>query len=108
MENEVANETQSPQPELQTQEEKEQLKKGVLGFLRNLFDIRGDMMSQAQIDEMLRNVASGAAPLVTQKEEEKIKEYDFRAPKKFTKEQIKVLDSIFENYSRLMSSYLRS
>jgi len=54
MENEVANETQSPQPELQTQEEKEQLKKGVLGFLRNLFDIRGDMMSQAQIDEMMQ------------------------------------------------------
>lgn len=65
-----------------------------------------DVLTQAQIDEMLKNVASGAAPLVTQKEEAKIKEYDFRAPKKFTKEQIKVLDSIFENYARLMSSYL--
>lgn len=54
MENEVTNETQSQQSELQTQEEKEQLKKGVLGFLRNLFDIRGDMMSQAQIDEMMQ------------------------------------------------------
>ena len=65
-----------------------------------------DVLTQAQIDEMLRNVAAGAAPVVTQKEEEKVKEYDFRAPKKFTKEQIKVLDSIFENYARLMSSYL--
>lgn len=65
-----------------------------------------DVLTQAQIDEMLRNVAAGADPVVSQKEEEKIKEYDFRAPKKFTKEQIKVLDSIFENYSRLMSSYL--
>lgn len=54
MENEVTNEVQSPQTELQTQEEKEQLKKGVLGYLRNLFDIRGDMMSQAQIDEMMQ------------------------------------------------------
>ncbi len=65
-----------------------------------------DVLTQAQIDEMLRNVAAGAAPVVTQKEEEKVKEYDFRAPKKFTKEQIKILDSIFENYARLTSSYL--
>ena len=65
-----------------------------------------DVLTQAQIDEMLKNVASGAAPIVAAKEEEKVKEYDFRAPKKFTKEQIKVLDSIFENYARLLSSYL--
>ena len=54
-----------------------------------------DVLTQAQIDEMLKNVAAGAVPEVTQKEEEKVKEYDFRAPKKFTKEQIKVLDGIF-------------
>ena len=65
-----------------------------------------DVLTQAQIDEMLKNVAAGAVPEVTQKEEEKVKEYDFRAPKKFTKEQIKVLDGIFENYARLLSSYL--
>ncbi len=65
-----------------------------------------DVLTQAQIDEMLKNVAMGAAPVVTQEEKAKIKEYDFRAPKKFTREQIKVLDSIFENYARLLSSYL--
>ncbi len=65
-----------------------------------------DVLTQAQIDEMLKSVAMGAEPVVTQKEEDKIKEYDFRAPKKFTKEQIKVLESIFENYARLLSSYL--
>ena len=64
-----------------------------------------DVLTQAQIDEMLKNVAAGAVPVVSQKEEEKVKEYDFRAPKKFTKEQIKVLDGIFENYARLLSSY---
>ena len=58
-----------------------------------------DVLTQAQIDEMLKNVAAGAVPEVTQKEEEKVKEYDFRAPKKFTKEQIKVLDGIFEHYA---------
>ncbi len=65
-----------------------------------------DVLTQAQIDEMLRNVAAGVDPVVSQVEEEKVKEYDFRAPKKFTKEQIKVLDSIFENYARLLSSNL--
>ena len=54
-----------------------------------------DVLTQAQIDEMLKNVAAGAVPEVTQKEEEKVKEYDFRDTKKFTKEHIKVLDGIF-------------
>ena len=35
-----------------------------------------DVLTQAQIDEMLKNVAAGAVPEVTQKEEEKVKEYD--------------------------------
>lgn len=65
-----------------------------------------DVLTQAQIDEMLKNVAMGAEPVVTQKEEAAVKEYDFRAPKKFTKEQIKILEGIFENYARLLSSYL--
>lgn len=64
-----------------------------------------DVLTQAQIDEMLKNVAMGADPVVTPKEEAKVKEYDFRAPKKFTREQLKILDSIFENYARLLSSY---
>lgn len=63
-------------------------------------------LTQEQIDEMLKSIASGAEPVLKQKEESAVKEYDFRAPKKFTKEQIKVLESIFENYARLMSSYL--
>lgn len=65
-----------------------------------------DVLTQAQIDEMLKSVAMGNDPVVTTTDEEKVKEYDFRAPKKFTKEQIKVLESIFENYARLLSSYL--
>lgn len=65
-----------------------------------------DVLTQAQIDEMLKSVAMGGTPVVQQQEEVRVKEYDFRAPKKFTREQIKVLDSIFENYARLLSSYL--
>jgi flagellar motor switch protein FliM len=36
----------------------------------------------------------------------KVKEYDFRSPKRFTKEQLKIVSSVYENYSRLLSSYL--
>lgn len=65
-----------------------------------------DVLTQAQIDEMLKSVAAGAEPIVTKTDEAQVKEYDFRAPKKFTKEQIKILESIFENYARLLSTYL--
>lgn len=66
-----------------------------------------DVLSQSQIDELLRSVASGNKEAMEPKKEEvKIKPYDFKAPKKFTKEQMRVLDSIFEAYARLLSSYL--
>lgn len=68
-----------------------------------------DILTQAQIDEMLNRVSSGEAAVETEvKETSKVKEYDFRAPKKFTKEQIKTLDGIFEAYSRLVSLYFTS
>lgn len=38
----------------------------------------------------------------------KVKDYDFRTPKRFTKEQLKIVSSVYENYSRLLSSYLTS
>lgn len=52
-----------------------------------------DTLTQEQIDAMLSSVLSGGdtASLDTHEEKEEIKEYDFRTPKKFTKEQIKIL-----------------
>ena len=57
-----------------------------------------DTLTQEQIDAMLSSVLSGGdtASLDTHEEKEEIKEYDFRTPKKFTKEQIKILERIFE------------
>lgn len=66
-----------------------------------------DSLSQEQIDAMLSQALSGGVIETTEDEDtSEIKEYDFRSPKKFTKEKIKLLESIFENYSRLLSSYL--
>lgn len=59
-----------------------------------------DTLTQEQIDAMLSSVLSGGdtASLDTHEEKEEIKEYDFRTPKKFTKEQIKILGG----YSRII------
>lgn len=68
-----------------------------------------DILSQAQIDELLKSASGGGDSNIAieePKNDKKIKEYDFKAPKKFTKEQIKTLDSVFEGYSRLLSSYI--
>lgn len=65
-----------------------------------------ETLTQEQIDAMLNAALTGGVIETTQEVEQEIKEYDFRAPKKFTKERIKVLENIFENYARLLSSYL--
>ncbi len=69
-----------------------------------------DVLSQSQIDALLNSFSAEGVKALDeieeQAQEKKIKNYDFKMPKKFTKEQLKVIDSIFENYSRVLSSYL--
>jgi flagellar motor switch protein FliM len=66
-----------------------------------------DALSQEQIDAMLNSAMSGEDIDVGPSSlEVVVKDYDFRAPKKLTKERMKVIDSIFDNYARLLSSYL--
>lgn len=68
-----------------------------------------DVLSQSQIDDLLRSINTGGDKAIEEIEvqttEKKLKPYDFRMPKKFTKERLRVLDRIFENYARLLSSY---
>ena len=65
-----------------------------------------DALTQEQIDAMLNSAMSGESIEVDPSHKEiAVKDYDFRAPKKLTKEKMKVLDSIFDNYARLLSSY---
>lgn len=68
-----------------------------------------EVLSQQQIDELLGNVLSGDIDLDEIKEQarkNKVKEYDFRSPKKFTREQIKLLGSIHDNFVKLAASQL--
>ena len=68
--------------------------------------LMAETLTQEQIDAMLSSALSGGIISTSAEEEDEVKEYDFRSPKKFTKERIKILDSIFDNYARLLSSYL--
>lgn len=63
-----------------------------------------EALSQSQIDELLSKMKTGA-PIVEEKEETKLKKYDFTSPKKFTKDQLKSLNGLYENYGRLLAGY---
>ena len=69
-----------------------------------------DVLSQSQIDALLNSFSEEGAKALDEIEEQssekKVKNYDFKMPKKFTKEQLKTIDGIFESYSRVLSSYL--
>lgn len=70
-----------------------------------------EVLSQKQIDELLGNLQSGGkdiSEMQQESQEKKYKEYDFRTPKRITRDQIKLLDSIFENFSRLLALQLSS
>jgi len=67
-----------------------------------------EALSQNQIDELLRRMRTGdmEEPKVEDKNKEKL--YDFSSPKKFTKDQLKSLSNLYENLSRVLSSYFTS
>ncbi|MCH5193177.1 MAG: flagellar motor switch protein FliM [Oscillospiraceae bacterium] len=70
-----------------------------------------DVLSQSQIDALLNSFSSEGTKAFEEIEEnmeKKVKDYDFKMPKKFTKEQLKIIEGIFENYARVLSSYLTS
>lgn len=65
-----------------------------------------DILSQDQIDALLKGIGSGAVEVQKQEGDgKKVKEYDFYSPKKFTKEQLRNVESLHENMGRLLASY---
>lgn len=72
--------------------------------------IMADVLTQQQIDELLNSLNSPGGKAIEEIEEKdtdkKVKNYDFNSPKKFTKEKLRIIDNIFENYARVLSSYL--
>ena len=66
-----------------------------------------EVLNQSQIDALLNSISSGeTVELEEDSPGGNVKVYDFYSPKKFTKEQLRTLDSLHENMSRVLSSYL--
>lgn len=67
-----------------------------------------EALTQGQIDELLQRMRSGEAEVVEETSTQKVKEYDFSSPKKFTKDQLKSLHNLHENYGRILAAYFTS
>lgn len=66
-----------------------------------------EILSQSQIDALLKGISDGGVQNTPSMDphQKKIKDYDFRSPKKFTKEQLRLIDNLHENLGRQLSSY---
>ncbi|MFL0269680.1 flagellar motor switch protein FliM [Candidatus Clostridium radicumherbarum] len=68
-----------------------------------------EVLSQNEIDALLSALSSGELKpeeLPKEEDKQKIKPYDFRSPQKFSKEHIRTLELIHDNYARIISNYL--
>ncbi len=68
-----------------------------------------DVLSQNEIDELLSAISTGVVNAENIKQEQKqrkIKLYDFKRPDKFSKDQIRTLYMLHENFARLLNTYL--
>ena len=65
-----------------------------------------EVLSQSQIDALLNSMQGGGGAPAQQeaKPEKKYRKYDFTSPRKFTKDRLKMLGSIFENFSRILNT----
>lgn len=68
-----------------------------------------ETLSQSEIDALLSALSSGELePSDIEKEEDnlKVKNYDFKRPQKFSKDVIRAIEVIHDNYARVISNYL--
>ncbi len=68
-----------------------------------------DVLSQNEIDELLAALSTGevdVSEIEEEKKERKVRKYDFSRPDKFAKDQLRTLEIIHENFSRLLNNFL--
>lgn len=68
-----------------------------------------DILSQSEIDALLSALDGGDVSVDEIQEdanEVKVKEYDFKSPKKLARDQLKTISIINDNYSRTLNTYL--
>ena len=67
-----------------------------------------DVLSQNEIDALLSALSSGemdAEQLKEEEEDKKVKVYDFKRALRFSKDQIRSISRIHDNFARLLSTY---
>lgn len=69
-----------------------------------------EVLSQSQIDALLNSMQNEGADVSeaeeTIQQEPEYRKYDFYSPKKYTKDKLKMLRSIYDNYSRIATSQI--
>ena len=68
-----------------------------------------DVLSQNEIDALLSALSTGELEpeeVGNEEDKHKVKLYDFRSPQKFSKEHIRTLELVHDNYARIISNYL--
>ena len=67
-----------------------------------------DVLSQSEIDNLLQALNSGEVDVeeIKKAPEKTVKDYDFARPSKFSKEHLRTLEIIYDNYGRLLSTNL--
>lgn len=68
----------------------------------------GDVLSQSEIDALLSALSTGemtAEDMKKDEEAKKVKVYDFKRALRFSKDQIRSLTRIHENFARLLTTY---
>ncbi len=68
-----------------------------------------EVLSQNEIDSLLQALEAGelsAEQIKSEEEKKKIKPYDFARPSKFSKDQLRTLEMVHENFARGVSNYL--
>ena len=68
----------------------------------------GEVLSQDEIDNLLKALSTGELDAVEMKntDERQVKDYDFARPAKFSKEHLRTLEIIFEHFGRLLATNL--
>lgn len=67
-----------------------------------------DVLSQSEIDKLLSALSTGevTADKIKAEDERKVKNYDFKRPDKFSKDQLRTLSMMHENFARLLNTHL--
>ncbi len=68
-----------------------------------------DVLSQEEIDKLLNEISAGQLDeeeIQSSKLQKRIRNYDFKRPNKFSKDQIHSLQNVFDNFCRSLTTYL--